>query len=84
VAVVVVEFDSSSGSWRPAGPSRWSSDGSWSRSHLESAQDPRLEGLPLFLGAGDMLVDVEPDDVAHLGGELRIIGELEGAEPLRG
>jgi hypothetical protein len=29
-------------------------------------------------------IDVEPDDVAHLGGELRIIGELEGTDSVRG
>ena len=31
------------------------SDGSWSRSHLERAQDLRPEGLPHFFGAGRML-----------------------------
>ena len=29
-------------------------------------------------------IDVETDDVANLGGELRIVGELEGADAARG
>jgi hypothetical protein len=29
-------------------------------------------------------IDIQADDVADLGGELRIVGKLEGADPVRG
>ena len=49
-----------------------------------------VQGLHLGLfidtedhGAGGR-IDVQADDVADLGGELRIVGKLEGADPVRG
>jgi hypothetical protein len=29
-------------------------------------------------------IDIQADDVADLGGELRIVGKLEGVDPVRG
>jgi hypothetical protein len=49
----------------------------------------RVQGLDLGLridtedhGVGGR-IDIQADDVADLGGELRIVGKLEGADPVR-